>query len=383
MLYCITGKQRSGKSYFCVTIVQDYLRSCNRPIYTNLPLHPDYLCKMLFKSPAKYSLALSRIHLFRKFRSFGEAREFYKCNPDWCKKRLMISDERIKDFWRVTDSNSVIILDELYQYFSNTDYKSQDVAERRRELLAYTRQHGHYKDDMFLISHSSDDLDINIRRGIQYLYILSNSKYSNIFEKFSWLKGLKWPVQFFRVRGYEYGDKDYSDQWALWPSKRIFRCYDSFSKAESVPGKSLPGEDAASSDTGTNTIKNIFHFLKCFWLPCVLVISLIVGIRSAWKGYIDFLEKPKVTTFEKKVLPSAEPIDIVPIAEYLTPLSITPTKVFYPENIIIRKGDFYNGKEIVKIDRQNVYLSDGSIHSISMLCRSIKPTQSAAPIVKN
>ena len=45
MLYVITGKQRAGKSYFSVTIMQDYLKSSNRPIYTNLPLHPDIICK--------------------------------------------------------------------------------------------------------------------------------------------------------------------------------------------------------------------------------------------------------------------------------------------------------------------------------------------------
>ena len=188
MLYCITGKQRAGKSYFCVTIVQDYLRSCTRPIYSNLPLHPDIICKMLFRSPARYALALRRIHLFRKFRSFGEAREFYRKNPDWCKLHQIIPDDGIKEFWRHTEANSVIILDELYQYFSALDYrdKSDDVMSRRRELLAYTRQHGHYKDDMFLISHSESDLDTNIRRGIQYLYVVSNSKYSNIMEGKRW-----------------------------------------------------------------------------------------------------------------------------------------------------------------------------------------------------
>ena len=379
MLYCITGKQRAGKSYFCVTIVQDYLRSCNRPIYTNLPLHPDILCKLLFRSPARYALALRRIHLFRKFRSFGEAREFYRKNPDWCKLHQVIPDDSIKDFWKHTEPNSVIILDELYQYFSSSDYrdKTEDIATRRRELLAYTRQHGHYKDDMFLISHSESDLDVNIRRGIQYLYVISNSKYSNIFEKkYSWLKGLKWPVQFFRVRGFEYGETDYSDQWALWPSKRIFRCYDSFSRAESVPGKSLPSEDAESTDTGTNVIKNILHFFRCIWIPLFIALSVVFGVWRSYNKYVNYVSSSSAAVSIGKVSSAPAPVQQQQQVSgggdeyiYLTPLSITPNMLIYPNNLIFKRGDLVDGKTISKITRAHVVFTDGSITAVGNFCR--------------
>lgn len=388
MLYCITGKQRAGKSYFCVTVIQDYLRSCNRPIYSNLPLHPDIICRLLFRSPAKYALALRRIHLFRKFRSFGEAREFYKKNPDWCKLHQVIPDDAIKEFWRHTEANSVIILDELYQYFNSADYRdrTEEIAARRRELLAYTRQHGHYKDDMFLISHSANDLDTNIRRGIQYLYVVSNSKYSNVFEKWSWLKGLKWPVQFFRIRGYEYGETDYSDQWALWPSKRIFRCYDSFSRAESVPGKSLPSEDAASTDTGTNVIKNVLHFLRCVWIPLFIGLSVVFGVWRAYHKYVDFVSSSSSAVSIGQV-PGREVHPVQPERQpeeqgegeyiYLSPLSITPSMLIYPNNLIFKRGDVIDGKTISKITRSQVVFADGSVTAVAEFCR-IRKSDSGA-----
>ncbi len=368
MLYVITGKQRAGKSYFSVTIMQDYLKSSNRPIYTNLPLHPDIICKGLFRSPAKYSLALRRIFLFKKFRSFGEAREFYKKNPDWCKLHQVIEEKKILRFWQVTQANAVIVLDELYQYFSSTDYrdKSDDTAERRRELLAYTRQHGHYKDDMFLISHSESDLDVNIRRGVQYLYVIRNAKYSNIFERFTWLKGLKWPVQFFIIRGYEHGDKEYSDSWSLFPRKHVFQCYDSFSRAESVPGKSLPDENATSTDTGTNVLKNFLHFVSCLWLPLAFVSCMVIGGCVGWNEYLNFVKNQKVVispgaggNIEKK-----QPEKIVeqiqeqqPVLFY-SPLAVSPNRLVYP-GITLKIGDVYEGNKIVRFDRRAVYFADG------------------------
>ena len=371
MLYVITGKQRAGKSYFSVTIIQDYLKSSSRPIYTNLPLHPDVICKGLFRSPAKYSLALRRIYLFKKFRSFGEAREFYRKNPDWCKFHQILPEKAILRFWQVTQANAVIVLDELYQYFSSSDYrdKSDDTAERRRELLAYTRQHGHYKDDMFLISHSESDLDVNIRRGVQYLYVIRNAKYSNIFERFTWLKGLKWPFQFFIIRGYEHGDKEYSDQWAVFPRKFVFRCYDSFSRAESVPGKSLPDASASSTDTGTNFLRNLYHFFCCLWLPLAFVICLVIGGCVGWRHYVGFVKSQKVAVFhsdssiQKKS--DSDDSDFV----FLSPLSVSSNMLIYPNNLIFKRGDFYNGKTITGFDRARVFFADGSFLSVSEFCR--------------
>ncbi|PVY29079.1 zonular occludens toxin domain-containing protein [Victivallis vadensis] len=380
MLYVITGKQRAGKSYFSVTIMQDYLKSSNRPIYTNLPLHPDIICKGLFRSPAKYSLALRRIFLFKKFRSFGEAREFYKKNPDWCKLHQVIEEKKILRFWQVTQANAVIVLDELYQYFSSTDYrdKSDDTAERRRELLAYTRQHGHYKDDMFLISHSESDLDVNIRRGVQYLYVIRNAKYSNIFERFTWLKGLKWPVQFFIIRGYEHGDKEYSDSWSLFPRKHVFQCYDSFSRAESVPGKSLPDENATSTDTGTNVLKNLLHFVSCLWLPLAFVSCMVIGGCVGWNEYLKFVKGQKVEIStgaggkQIKKLPEKTVEQVQQEKQpvlYYSPLAVSPNRLVYPNGIVLKIGDVYEDEKIVRFDRRFVYFVGGGRCSLSSFVR--------------
>ena len=44
-IHLITGLPRNGKSYYCVTRIVEDLINEDRGIYTNLPIHPDILCK--------------------------------------------------------------------------------------------------------------------------------------------------------------------------------------------------------------------------------------------------------------------------------------------------------------------------------------------------
>ena len=80
MLNLITGKQRSGKSYFCVTLLIDYLQRSNRHLYTNLPINPDILCDIAcggrIKYPAQYNQYMSRLHIFVNY--YGRNRYSFK-----------------------------------------------------------------------------------------------------------------------------------------------------------------------------------------------------------------------------------------------------------------------------------------------------------------
>ncbi|MDD2801957.1 MAG: zonular occludens toxin domain-containing protein [Methylococcales bacterium] len=389
MLSVITGKQRSGKTFFCVTQILDYLRhSKDRHIYTNLPLNPDFLCRVAAgRNNVVYHAYLSRIHLFKTFRRRQDCESFLKRNHDYCKLHLIQPEENIKSFWLHVRPNSIIMLDEVYQWFSSRLYRDSESADRRAQLLTYTRQHGHYKDDMILITHKICDVDKAIRDGTQYFYIVRNSKYTNMFS-WRWMRGLKWPYQFFIIQGFEDGDEQLSDCWNLFPDKRIFRCYDSFSAAESIPGKSLPGQDSESTDTGLNFWWNFKRFAAQAWIGLAVLGGLGIGgyyaytaIRSfgamssadvahrAGQGAQSYLSSSAASG---SAAPSLRPSDgaasfpVAPPAPRFAKIrSIMPNMIIFEDDYIIRKGGYHEGFKVVSISKELTKLdNDGKIYTV-------------------
>jgi len=394
MLSVITGKQRSGKSFYCVTLIVEYLKQYrDRAIFTNLPLNPDKLCRVAAgRDNVRYGAYLRRIHLFKSFRTFREARKFYLNNPDWSSLHLCISEEKIREFWLYTKPNSVIMLDEIYQWFSAAMYKEEGAAERRRQLLAYSRQHGHYKDDMFLISHKLCDVDKHIRDGTQYFYIVRNSKYTNVF-KWRWARGFKWPYQFFIVEGFEDGDTELSDSWKVFPDKRIFECYNSFSAAETIPGKTLPANDADSTDTGVNFWWNFKRFVAQCWIGLAILGGLVVGGFMAYRviyglGHVSSDDVPSMFGNEKKhtsscfnkgsesskpaggpesgSVPLQRPQERQQVStRWAGVRSLMPNMIIFEDNYIIRVGGNHEGFTVVSICRDFVELEkDGQVFKV-------------------
>jgi len=390
MLAVITGKQRAGKTFYCVTLIVQYLRKSDRNIYTNLPLNPDILCNYSsggkLRNPVIYQEHLKRLHQFVNFRN--KKRKVYKFfkkdNPDYISchkvyKTQLIDQQKIKTFWQITEPNSVIFLDELYQFFSATDIFDSSTKELRKELLCYTRQHGHFKDDMFLVSHSQHDLDIHIRRGIQKQYIVSNSKYTNMFENCNWLRGLKYPWQFFIVKAYEYGETELSDRYVVNPEKVIFKCYNSFSTAETLNKKAV-SESAKNTDSGVDNKENFFNYLRQV-MPYFLFIGCL-GIGGSWAGYeiyIKFLGKSKITTQTTKTQEiQKEVFKEIPEEknEYLKPIFVTPDVIVFEGNKQIKKGQKVAGYAVKKIYSDYVMLDNGARISNSGIMSRPEPQSS-------
>ena len=380
MLSVITGKQRSGKTYYCVLLIIDYLRTCTRPIFTNLPLNPDVLCDYAcggrLRNPALYNSYMHRLFLFKTFRGKRKRPEYFLFkahNPDYIQihknllkagNYLLIDQERIRDFWRVIKANSIVFLDELYQWFSSSDIfnSSTEVKVMRKELLTYTRQHGHFKDDMYLISHSQADLDINIRRGIQRLYVIANSKYTNISNN-DFLKGLKWPVQFFIVKAYEYGEKEFSDKYTYFSKQKIFKCYDSFSAAETL-GKGGVSCDSVNIDSGVDNkanIRNFFHQSSGFLIFVVITaFCLVAGVIYAKNHLLKTSASVGVSESKKSMIDSLEKSDFCKV------VFISPVTVIFDDNFKLNIGDSIYGCKVEKFCRDYAVISrDGVFKRVS------------------
>lgn len=381
MLSVITGKQRSGKTYYCVLLIIDYLKTCNRPIFTNLPLNPDvladYACGGRLRNPAVYRSFLRRINIFKTFQGKRKRPEysiFKKMNPDYLNihknllktnHRLLIDQEQIRQFWRIILPNSIVFLDELYQWFSSSDIfnSNAEVKAMRKELLTYTRQHGHFKDDMYLISHSQADLDINIRRGIQRLFVIKNSKYTNISEN-DFFKGLKWPVQFFIVKAYEYGEKEHSDRYTYFSNQKVFKCYDSFSAAETL-SKTISSDSTVNVDSGVDNKANFKNFINQssgFFIFILITIGcLITGGIYAKK----YLFKPTSAVVGNVKSKSKESIKLNP-SDFHRVFFVSPNTVIFDDNYKLNKGDFIHGCKVEKFCRDYAVLSfNGKLKRVS------------------
>lgn len=387
MLSLITGKQRSGKSFYVMTLMIYYLRFTKRTICTNLPIYPDKICYYASmgikgKNLVKYSEYLNRFHCFIDFRNYspsvddappvctgvsrGDLKKFIKNSPDyWLKKKkgrkhpLMYYKDELLSFWNFTPANSVIFIDEVYQFFSSMDFK--DISLRRRELLTYTRQHGHYKDDLFLISHNMADVDIHVRRGIQYKYEVTNMKYKNLIPpETKWFgpffRGLKCPIQYFNIAGFEYGEDLPSDNFSVYPDNRIFKCYDSHSKAETLNKAMSQEDDDDGSDVGVNFWFNFKRFLIQFFPQLMIILSIGVGGFWAWSHYQKLIHMKPATISSKKEVEKPLAAEVEKKSEKPVPKIVMKMKdrIKYDDGVIIKKGGVYEVFTIVDIDSKYV-----------------------------
>lgn len=392
MLNLITGKQRSGKSYFCVTLLIDYLRQCSRHIYTNLPVNPDILCDIAcggrLKYPVQYNQYLSRIHVFVNYagRNRHSFKEFKRLNPDFCKmhhsfysadykRNLLIPVGRdnfmIRQFWRYTYSNAVIFLDEVYEIFGAIDQLSKG-REIRKEMLSYAKQHGHFKDDLFLITHDPADIDKIIRKSLNKQYVVRNSKYQNIIEN-RLFKGLRWPVQFFMIKGYEYGEREAQDQFNIWPKQRVFQCYNSFNVSDFLDKDSASFE-STSSDTAIDHAANWRNFGKQAFPAFLMLFGICVGFFVLIWGGFQFVSQSSSTSsvssesesesvdhqqMSSDIADTSAPQTQVPFVAKTIKL-VTPYKIIFSDDQTIIIGGTYRGYVVKKITPDYIILNRGS-----------------------
>ena len=327
-IHLITGLPRNGKSYYCVTRIVEDLINEDRGIYTNLPIHPDILCKYVavqkHDKKNEYYLdlfeeLLSRIHIFRSFNSLSEIREFRRKNPVFCRLHM----ERDRKF---------------------------DSSMNNEKLLF--------------------PLDTFILDTLSYRINVRNSKYwpiipQEIIDKYwwlSWLGSLRWPCQFFMLRTFIGDEKTPHRSFIKRCNRYIFRCYDSQSRPNGLRNRGYD-KQVASSDLG----KSYWRELREWFidsLPALLVLSiLIVGAIGVYKGLRSMLHpEPRKTVATAPLVPkkaSSVPVKKkVKRQKYYKLLSCTPNTLFFDNDLTIRKGEFFFYEEqdyfVVSVSRNTI-----------------------------
>lgn len=334
-LYAIEGDVGGGKSFVAVNcLLPRYLHETRRPIYTNLPCDGDeleYYLAWLTRSPVRREEYRRRLHFLHPGEQ--EAFEPYWAEVGWVRpdgsrvpddsvprsqagqekalqrgwtrlekevpwpdkqeleeeyrragyrlfKRSLGKRDRVREFWWFTEPNAVVFLDE------SADIWNALSKDRPASLQSYINHHRHYKDDLYFFMQARDDLDVQVRRKIRTLYYVENMKNRNLFDWWA-LRGLRWPVQHFRVREFhgrkvlgKGGDFDRFEPlhaWKAWPTRRRFKNYRSFSAAATLPGKRLPAEGAQSTDLDTPWHR-VRDWLGGAWAPLAVLTFLGVGV---------------------------------------------------------------------------------------------------------
>ncbi|MDD5697418.1 MAG: hypothetical protein PHH77_02320 [Victivallaceae bacterium] len=420
----IHGAQRSGKTYFCVRTCIDFIRHTDRDIFTNLPLNPDYMARFAvgrkFQNLDKYYEVFRRIHLFMDFPTFKSAKDWARKNRDFwrfCRfdrnyKRTFFKDylaeyghypskedwpldyyeagyiwptRWIFDFWRLTKrKRTVFMFDEFYEYFSSLDYSStgKDV---RKQLLSFTRQHGHDNHHVYLISHDPDDLDRIIRQGFMYQYFVKNSKYVNLFQN-KWLRGFRSPVQYFIVYAYASGDAEPQESYPVLPDKAIFKCYNSNSLASTL--REVNSGECKADVYDDNRGHNFWHnfkqyFVRQGWVTFAVLSSVFLGCYFLYQGYKSVLPgKAKTDVKINQPLKSLEQ-GRGALSEDLQVVGVFGDKVIWSDNFNLKVGDSYYGLKVKEINcrKETVVFAapNGKLYSIPFAgCRVAQQQQSTA-----
>lgn len=230
-VYCLEGTPGSGKSlYLCQQIIPDFLKIKNvdgslvpRHIYTNIEgLKPDILCSYL-DLPA--SVLVPYFHrLGERVDENGNVYEdkdliryfYYESETiEWINDK----DERGKTIkvpnkaMAVTiPHNSLVIIDELQNYFGGRDFSTR----YSRDCVDFLTKNRHYGWTIWWASQSVESVDITFRRNTQYVYFLEkkeiygfkNTASVKMYE--GWLSGEKTSVPPFAVKSFHYDKKFYN-----------------------------------------------------------------------------------------------------------------------------------------------------------------------------
>jgi len=343
-LFVIEGDMGAGKSYFAVNkLVADFLRTTNRHVYTNLPCDgaelEAYLC-WLTSNPAVREEMRNRLHflypgldvptveewveewwvnereerLTRDQWPADEAsagpgvRRIVKTLP-WPQdefeeadyreqgyriRRSKLLDERgqerqcdrLAEFWWFTRANAVVVLDESADLFKQSEQANQANKGKRDILRSYLNHHRHYRDDLYFFAQTRDELDVTVRKKIQVLLYVENMKKQPMFPSAWWARGLKWPVQHFRVReffgrkvmgkGADFDRFEPLRSYRVWPRARGYRNYRSFCQSAMVAGKrGASGGRSSDLDSVWDRVKD---FIEGAWAVAAVIVFAVFGV---------------------------------------------------------------------------------------------------------
>ena len=235
-IYSLEGTPGSGKTLYCVQkIIPEFLnvrdnmgRIVPRHIYTNIEgLKPELICAFM---DIPYNVFAEYIHILgQRFDEQGNEYEdkdyvrwwmFEEDSIEWvevmngAKQREKVPNmEKVKRI----PLGSLIILDELQNYYGNRDFAKQ-VS---KECIEWITKNRHFGWTMWWMSQDIEAVDVTFRRNTQYVYFLESMENYGSPQKSSIKK----------YEGWLAGDKVNTPPYAKSSfkfDKRFFKTYKSY-----------------------------------------------------------------------------------------------------------------------------------------------------------
>lgn len=450
----VTGNMGDGKTFTVVNVfLADALQNTNRPVYVNLPCDGDqldYFLAWCFKRPSNREAARARLHFLEP----GEAEAFEEYYVDvswktkdgevlprdawprnveralargfqrierpmpWPESEFQVSEyrregvelrrrslgmkDRVAEFWYFTEPNAFVILDETADLFNSLASADKGQKDKRRVLQSYINHHRHYKDDLLFLMQATDDLDVQVRRKMRYIYVCENQKNVPMFKHWAF-RGLRWPVQHFLVRqfqarkvlgkGMDYDKFEFVNQFRVWPTRRKFKNYRSFSAAQmkGLGGKRGASESALSQDMDTPWQRVRQFFVNAANPLSVLVflaVSIYFGLRMIYglAGITSDDVSKQLTGGKTNAVVKAEAMDVAAVnpgssatiektVSGTNALPPAPEKLrlivangFKTDSRWYRVGDDFPGRGAIKrVYRDGVEFADGAGYTFDFL----------------
>lgn len=430
-LYAIEGSVGAGKSYIATNReMRRWLEESDRPIYTNLPINVEEFLCYCSRSPVTRDKYRRRLHFLHDIEREVFDRKLVKpvgleehpggpvkweevpwpetveemkeLRENGCRIELINIGKRnmLAEFWYFCKPNAVIFLDELadiYPAVVEKDEKQigpdgkplpQKRVYNRQTLRSYINHHRHYKDDLYFFMQNREDVDVQVRRKILYVYYVENMKYRNMFDWWA-LKGLRWPVQWFRVRIYQGrkvlgkgGDFDVFesiDRYGMFPTRRGFKNYRSFSAAVGLAGKrKVASADAKSTDLDT-VWSRVRSWLAGAWAPLsvlgFIVAAIVAGIRFMYalagvssdsiNPYFSKSSHTNRVAAAHSTTNSAAATNVISSAIETNKPERERAVLWCPAFVrtterLLRPGDYYENKQVKSIGPSWIIFNDGT-----------------------
>jgi len=141
-IIAFTGTPGSGKTYEAVQKIVHNLM-LGKTIHTNIDGIDNELCREMIKGVTGLSDLALTIQL------------------------QMLDHDEVYDFWNHVTPRSVIVLDEVQNYFSSRDWQS----EKNKDFARWSSTHRHHGFEVILITQNLERIDTAVRSLVEWCYV--------------------------------------------------------------------------------------------------------------------------------------------------------------------------------------------------------------------
>lgn len=259
MILCFQGTPGSGKSFDVVSKILDNLKK-GRIVYTNVEGFEDADCRMYQQN----------------ILGMDDYEFSQKCH--------FLDNSQVSDFWNHCKPGSLIVIDEIQNYFGNREWNS----EANKGLCRWASTHRHHGYDLIMVTQHIERVDKAVVALVQWTYHYIKTDY------FGSLVSNAYTVKVFN--GDNVNGKPFSKHHKTY-DKKIFNCYKSYVSADVKEQQILKK---------VNILKHPVFYL----LPLLLCVSLYLIFFKSSLGTGDLFGAKKMQKKPAVSSPVQKPVVI-------------------------------------------------------------------------